>query len=383
MKKRFVVSVMFVLPVILATVGLAARQAPAPEISFPVLPAIIDYRLAPYYFLQFINDSPQYSLIEATVGKQDPPVCVVVLTEKTSLRRSYYSNSQERVKTLGYSGHQAYFAKIDYRVIKNIGSPATYGFAFVTERGQAIRWRFIPAAEPSERGAGLTEQFSGAGLQLRYREAGTTAGAGTAVQIGERVSEAEPWPEVSSPPYFIAHRGFYIENMHVCLLQPGSEKWRVTAGPPELNEGAKWTLADEKGQTRVFQIASRKGDELTIVEAVPQKGDDPAVTIKARIAPRGLALREVLVSHDNQQMRMTFKPELALSQLVSGGKPGEVAFQIDLGKHEKVAVGSITAEARAGAVVLKWQAKSPDWAKAHPVSATIGIDAAGYSIEAR
>gem|GEM_PF-5496141 len=57
------------------------------------------------------------------------------------------------------------------------------------------------------------------GLRLVYRSLGSLAGEGTAVQIGDKVIEAEAWPEVSNPPLL---RGLSW------LLFRRQRYWRVT-----------------------------------------------------------------------------------------------------------------------------------------------------------
>src|SRR5215468_2413420 len=94
---------------------IAARQAPAGASSapFPILPLIADFEYVSQNFIQFINDNPRYSMIEAIIDKADPPVYQVILNEKGSSRRVYYSNSEPRVKYLTGIGREARLAKID------------------------------------------------------------------------------------------------------------------------------------------------------------------------------------------------------------------------------------------------------------------------------
>jgi hypothetical protein len=355
-------------------------QTNAGQSPFPILPLIVEYEYVPQYFLQWINDDPQYSMIEALVGRGEQPIYQVVMTEKSSSRRVYYSNSEAKVKELSGRGLHSRLAKIDFRTSSGVGQQSSYGFAFRDERGTAILWRFIPATEASERGAGLTPQYGGEGLQLRYRELATAAGAGSAVQIGDRVNEAEPWPEISAPPYFVAHRGSYVEGMHVGFVLPGTRNWRITSSPADLIEGAQWTITDG-GAIRQFRIAARKGDELTIVEEGAQPS--PPLIVTARISAGGLALRSISAGREKRAMRISFKPELDLSALSTDKKPAEVSFQIDLGSHEKVARGEVIAEARGDHVGLRWQPQSPDWAKGRAITTTIIIGPAGYKIDAR
>jgi len=271
------------------------------------------------------------------------------------------------------AGLDARLTKIDYRSTNNFGQTPAHQFSFTDERGQAVRWRFTLAAPVSERGAGLTTQEEGAGLLLIYRELGTAAGEGTATQIGDKLSEAEPWPEISAPPYFVAYRGAYSEGIGVGALLPGQESWRVTAAPKDLKEGAQWTLADDRARTRQLRVTAIRGDELTIQET------GQSLTIQARRTGAGFGLRSITLTSRSKTMRISFTPELD----PVAGSAAAVNFQIDQNGHNKIAHGSVTVEKRAAAASLRWMFKAPDWAKSRVLNSTVTMSDNGYKIETR
>jgi hypothetical protein len=198
-----------------------ADQKQVPPI--PIVPVIAEYEYAPVYFMQWINDSPQYSRIAASVGRERQPVYLVILTEKDSGASAYYTNSAARAKGLKAEGKEAYHTPVDFKEKKGVEQEVRFGLGFRDKRGQAVLWRFIPAnSRPSERGAGLQPLGAMPGLHLRFSTRGTAAGAGTAVQIGDKVHEAEPWPQISAPPYFVAYRGSYVHGMELSALLGGS-----------------------------------------------------------------------------------------------------------------------------------------------------------------
>src|SRR5438046_2212160 len=80
--------------------GTPPVQAQSPSVPFPLLPLIAEYEYVPHYFMQRLNDHPQYAMIEAAVTDSNPPVYNLVLTEKGSRRRVNYCNSEARVKGL-------------------------------------------------------------------------------------------------------------------------------------------------------------------------------------------------------------------------------------------------------------------------------------------
>lgn len=361
-----------------ANIGARASGAEGNR-ALPIIPVIVEYEYAAQYFMQWISDNPRYSMIEAIVGASEPRVIQMILTETKSERRIIYSNSESKVKALTASGEEARATKIDFKVVNNVGHQPTYGFAFADEGGQAVRWRFIPAAEASALGKGLSPQSDAAGLRFNYRERATTAGAGTAVQIDNKVSEAEPWPEISSPPYFIAYRGSYVEGMHLGALLVGRQSWRVTSAASELIVGSKWALAGAGNQTRQMAITASKADELTISEA----REWGSIDLTARVTSRGLAVRSIVVTNAGHKMRFRFKPDLELDAEGDGTAKAEVAFEIDEDDHYKVSQGTVTVDRRKDSVLMRWQPKTPDWAKSRSLTSTITLNPLGYAIEVR
>lgn len=350
-----------------------AATAHDARLSVPALPLIVRYEFIPHYFVQWLNNHPQYTRIEAAVTDTEPPVFNLTLTEKGSGRRVNYCNSEARLKAMAQTGQGARLTKIDYRATNNFGQAPAHEFSFTDERGQAVRWRFTLAAPVSERGAGLTQQEEGAGLILIYRELGTAAGEGTAVQIGDKVSEAEPWTEISAPPYFVAYRGAYSDGIGIGALLPGEESWRVTAPPKDLNEGAEWTLVDDRGRTRRLRITAKRGDELTIQET------GQSLALQARKTATGFALRSITSASRSKTMRISFTPELDLA----AGSAAPVNFQIDQNGRNKIAHGSVSVEKRGNAASLRWLFKAPDWAKSRVLNSTVTMNNNGYKVEMR
>ncbi len=349
----------------------SARQPDKPaRAPLPILPFLVEYEYAPLHLMQWINDHPQYAMIEAIIGDGEPPLIQLILTEKEPRRRVWYCNTDAKVKALTQTGKEAHLAAIDYKTAQNGGQP-TYGLAFRDRHGQPLRWRFTPATAPSERGAGPTPQAAVPGLRLDYRDLGTTAGEGTAVQIGEKMIEADPWPEISSPPYFVAYRGSIALGRHIGALALGTESWRVTAAPQALREGAEWKLVNQFGRERSLRVTSQRGEELTI-------SDSGGLKLIARATANGLTWRSLELTSHARTMRLTFSPELRFTDKT------ETAFQVDQAAHQKVAQGTVAVEQQGGIHTrwrLRWQPKSPDWARSRILETTVTIEANRYTVE--
>jgi hypothetical protein len=358
-----------------APVARPAETTPAPAL---ILPVIIEYNYAPQYFLQWINDNPQYSMIEATLFPGKPPVYEITLTEKTGGKRVIYSNSEELVKSVKSEGKNAILTAIEYKITETVGEQPAHTFAFKDQQGQVIRWLFNLASEPSERGGGVAPGRR-KGLSFSARKLGTAAGEGSTVQIGDKTSTAEPWPQISSPPYFVAYRGAYSVESQFGSLVKGKESWQIKSAPAALKEGAEWTLVDEHNYQRTLRITSRKGDELTISEVSGHTPDAVSLTLVARETPDGLALRSIAAQNQTHSMHLSFKPELNI--LGGAGSSAEASYEISFSTTGKVSEGSVTTQKTANAVTLRFQPRSPDWAKTLTFTSNIAVDSNGYRIE--
>lgn len=341
--------------------------------AFPIIPAIVQYRQSAMFFRQWISGNARYAEIHAFVGVGEKPILQLVLIEKDG-REIFYSSNEMRSKELIGEGKEAYFVPIDFKKIAgDVDAQPVYGFGFEDKHKQKILWRFIPASRPSERGSGLTPLTNVSGLRLFYRNLGTLAGAGTSVRIGDKEFEAEPWAEAGSPPYFVAYRGSITEGLDAGDLRTGEENWRLAACPKELKEGESWEFIGENGRKRAFRIATRRGDELRLEEA--ELSGSAKLAVFVRLTPHGFALRSIERAGKTGGLRIAFAPELNLSV------PGETAFQIDLGKQKNIANGTVSVEKQAESTLLKWQFKSPDWAKNKKLTTFIKTNLSGYSIK--
>lgn len=354
---------------LLLLTNVVAQQPPKP-LPIPIVPVIAEYQFAERYFMQWIDNHSQYATIEAIITTAKPLVAQMILTEIESQHRTYYTNNEAKAQALKREGKQVFVTPIDFKVTDGgVAEMPRFGLGFQDRHKQAILWRFIPTTRPSERGAGLTPRPTALGLQLGLRTLGTMAGEGTAVQIGEQVYEAAPWPQVSNPPYFIAHRGSITEGLDFGWLHVGQETWKVIAAPDALQKGAQWKLVNDLGRERTLHITALEGDEATITET---GAETSVVQMKARFTTESFALRSLQFAHGKHAMRITFTPELNLTSAA------DCKFQIAY-ERELVAEGAIKPDAKTRQWL--WQLQTPDWSKNRPLRSVIELNDKGYTIK--
>lgn len=349
--------------------------------SLPIVPLIMEYEYFPYYISQDIPDHPQYSLIEAMFTLEDPSSLQLVLTEKDTKKRVFYCSSEKKVKIRQQEGKEAFSSKIDFKHTQADDQLPIFAFGFPDKNGQPVLWRVIPTTRPSVRGSGLAPITSAQNLRLEYRDLGTTIGEGTAVKIGDKTVEAKPWAEISNPPYFHAFHGSFTVGRHNGVLNLGTEKWRVLKQPDKLRKGGEWILANNGGRERTLRITSDYHNELVVNEVGSQVAVTSLLQLVINNTPKGFTLRSVELNNNSQSMRIKFEPELPLD--FSNSTDFEGSFIINQGENKNVAGGIIVGRYQKDNYInLKWQLKSPDWARSRVIETSIKANPEGYFIEA-
>jgi hypothetical protein len=225
---------------------------------------------------------------------------------------------------------------------------------FVDHAGQPVSWQWIQGSEMSERGGGS----SPAGVEppvLMYRARSAVAGEGTALKIGNTVSTADLWTEISQPPYFVAYHGAHSENVDIAVFAGTGQQWTTITGPKTLAAGAEWKLKAQDGLSCSLRVQAMNGDHATILDTddhLPGK----TIAVEATWANGAWSierLRYSAVGADaNQGLTISFAPGAN-----AGG--GQSKFEVIAGRKARIASGTVhgdTTQPRVG-----WEFKDPDW----------------------
>lgn len=148
----------------------------------PVVPMEIRFRHASQYFMQRIKDDPRYSEIEAVL---DPDRTEVILTDKATNTRAFYSRSQHRVDVLHAHGAKAYLASIKIHNSAT-GSHSSYWIRLQDNFGQKIGWHFIVDETVPQVWPGVVSQQTEHGVVWIYARRRAAPAEDTAVNIGGR-----------------------------------------------------------------------------------------------------------------------------------------------------------------------------------------------------
>ena len=325
------------------------------QLPAPIAPEQIVYRHWPEQFIQWIGPELPYTMIELYVdpGAGATPLYDAVLTNRSSGKRVHYTNQQQMVDVAKRSGAEAYLTTMQLDRPANAGKDATYLLRFVDHAGQPVSWQFVQGSDISERGGGS----SPAGIEppvLVYRERSAVAGEGSALKIGNTVSVADVWTEISQPPYFVAYHGALSENVDIAVFAAAPQEWTTIDAPKSLAVGAEWKMKAQDGLGSTLRVQAVNGDHATILES-----DDhfPGRTVTIDAAFTGGAwsidkMHYAAAGEDaNQGLTISFA--------------SRVKFEIMAGRKTRIASGTVhgdTEQKRVG-----WEFKDPQWlgAKLH------------------
>jgi hypothetical protein len=338
---------------VVSAVMMAAQKA-EPVLPPPVAPEQIIYRHWPEQFVQWIGPELPYTMIELYVdpGSGPTPLYEAVLTERATGKRVHYSNQQQMVDINKRSGADAYLTNMQLDRPANGG--ATYLLRFVDHAGQPVSWQWIQGSDMSERGGGI----SPAGVEppvLMYRARSAVAAEGTALKIGNTVSTADMWTEISQPPYFIAYHGARSETVDIAVFAGAGQQWTTITGPKTLAAGAEWKLKAQDGLGCSLRVRAVNGDHATILDTddhLPGR----TIAIEATWTNGAWSIEKLHYSaadaDANQGLTISFVPGAN-----TGGAPSK--FEVTVGRKTRIASGTVhgdSTQARVG-----WEFKDPDW----------------------
>jgi hypothetical protein len=331
-------------------------QTAQPMLPPPIAPEQIIYRHWPEQFVQWIGPELPYTMIELYIDPSSgaTPLYEVVLTERTTGKRVHYANQQQMVDLDKRSGADAYLTTVQLDRPANVGKDATYLLRFVDKAGQPVSWQWIQGSDMSERGGGS----SPAGLEppvLMYRGRSAVAAEGTALKIGNAVSVADVWTEISQPPFFVAYHGAFSENVDIAVFAGAGQQWTTITAPNTLAAGAEWKLKSQDGLGCSLRVQAINGSHATVLE-----NDDhlPGRTIAIEATWTNGAwsidkLHYSAVGADaNQGLTISFAPG-------ANGSGAPSKFEVIAGRKTRIASGTVhgdPAQQRVG-----WEFKDPEW----------------------
>ncbi|SEC60419.1 hypothetical protein [Terriglobus roseus] len=348
-------TIRLILIVASVTVSLTAQSIAPPSTGL-----LVHYQYWPVQFVQWVGTELPYSMIELDVdATAKQPLYNVILTERASSKRISYANSDFLVAAAKAQGQEAYRTQIvfDTAEATNVGATSTLRLSLAD--GKPLQWRFVQGSDISEQGAGLTPLPQIPIPVFAYREKSAVAGEGTALQIGNTVSAAEVWTEISKPPYFVAYRGAMSLGAHMTVLAAGTQAWTLTSPPADLKTGQTWELEGDHGDHRTLRISKVDGTKF-VMTGNDRFDPSTAFTLDCIRTADGWSIERIryapVVDGDKHYLAMQFTTPLT-ARSTSG------TVEMIIGRKSKMASASLTVVASPEERATTLQMLAPVWAK--------------------
>jgi hypothetical protein len=280
--------------------GVFAQEPPV-----PIAPFALRFEEITKSLVQWIDDDPEFGMISATADTSG--VWTLSLLSKDMKQVDYYTDHEDTAKGLRALGLAAHVTPLDVKVPKDDREGTQYGFAFADKNGKSVLWRFvIGQGGVTERGSGL-DVIRANGLRLVNRSKGATAGSGSAVKLGDRLSEAQVWKQVSAPPFFTAYHGALSVGEQATEFATGRRNWNVISSPSDVRPNETWRLRDNSNLERTLRVLNTSAQSIT----VDQSGSDPADNGRYTYARanNGYSLRQIVMDRGSHILRVEIAPD--------------------------------------------------------------------------
>ena len=311
-------------------------QTPLPP---PMLPLAVNYRFWPAQYVQWLGNESPYTIIELdvdpTAGPQ--PLTCVTLVDRTSGKRIAYTADDALVAALSALGEEAHKANLAYEPAETDTPGSTTSVRLTLADGKPLQWRFVQGSEISEQGSGMTP-IPGKIPIFAYREQGAVAGEGTALQIGDTVSTAAVWTEISHPPYFVAYHGAEAQSAHTLIFPSAQESWTVSSSPSSLTAGATWELDEARGNHRSLRVDKTDGAHLTVT-STDRLQPRIQTTLEATRTADGWAIQNVRFAPVRDGNKHSVVLQFAVPLTATGAN---TSLTLLAGKKKTLATGAIS-----------------------------------------
>jgi hypothetical protein len=313
----------------------------------------VKFRYVPEYFVESIEDDPRYARIEALV---DEGRCDVVLLDKTTNRRIFYSTSSSKVDALKTDGADAYATPIDLSSF-TIGNSGPYFRIRLRDRiGQVIEWQFVPSQMVRHASPEVLSRADNSGISFFYAPRRAAAAVGTSLTIGDKEHIQEPRQSKDMLGTF------YATDMTIGQILSGAERWSVESSPVNIAQTARWDLRGEGGKLRILAVKQLNDTEALIEQTEPDDPDAPEVVFNLVLSNGIYSLRSMSATTHRNTLWIFFGPELPLPEHRKDDKT-TVTFTVAENEDASIASGRLEVRRVLDTEHLVWQFESPDLAR--------------------
>lgn len=366
----------------------AGAEQSAPPLNY-VTPLGISYGHWDHHLYQWLTTHPKYEAIEALVDDSQPPLVFLFMTEREAVSGSKmqhcYVNDAELYEGLsrGAGDRQSHLADITYTKSET-GDNTTFQFRMETGDGP-LAWSFTSSGAPApEYGAKLVNSAESAhdlksGFLVFYLSESAVSGPSTQLTLGDEIYPADPWPEISVPPYFEAYRGAYSRDVHDGYFNASPRtSVRFDEQVGEICAGRHWTKHYSAGEAEGDAVTNVQVREMDGRHAVLQDGDRSLLELEQ--SGGELLTRSQSVFDGDARMRIDFVPSLPDLRYMRQGTQMS-SFELSFNGIDSVVTGEMTVTKKQGKCTLLFAPSAPDWTQSMRLKTSIEFTDVGYEYE--
>jgi hypothetical protein len=328
----------------------------------PILPMDIRFRYASQYFMQLIEDDPRYSEIEAVV---EPDLTEVILTDKATNTRAFYSRSQRRVDALHARGAKAYLSSIELHNSPT-GSYSSYWIRLQDNFGQGIGWHFVVDKTVPEVWPEVVWQPNKRGVVWIYAPHRAAPAADTAVNIGGK--EHPALASIHGQDY----QAMYAQDLTLAEIMSGERLWSVESSPTKLTEGAEWDLKSASGLERKVSVRSISECGLSIEQVDQDDTETASLKFGLEITKDGYSLSSVSITAGLNTFWIFFGPGLPLPSHQSDDE-NNIAFSIAENERAGISRGNVAVHRSPESESIRWNFEKPKSVRANGFVTTVNV----------
>jgi hypothetical protein len=344
------------------TLTAAAQTAPPPTTKPqpPSLGPLVSYQYWPTQYIQFLT-GPELPYVmfmfEADTSNSKHPSYHASFTTRDG-KRIHYSNTDALTLYYKASGEESYKTEFAAEIDDSDKVGAASTIRFSTRDEKPVEFRFVQGSDVSTQGSGLQPIPTAPIPILAYRELGAVAGEGTALKVGDTVSTAEVWTEISHPPYFVAYRGAMTSSAHSLVFYKGTQTWTVAKYPAALTTGNTWELDDDRHDHLSLKIDKVDGPHFTL-SANDRFHPEVNIVVEATRTGDAFTTDRVLYmpaskGGDKHTAALTFTPGLGTAAAPS-------TMDLSIAKKKSIATATLTTTGDAADRTTTVQFTAPAW----------------------
>ena len=328
-----------------APVGVIAMLSAATA-ETPLVPIVSSFHHWDHHWYIWLPGDPVYEAVEVMSrdrGPGAPPLVWVFFTERDGVKRQvHYFNDRRVAMAIG-----GQYRDIAFAMNETEGHAWSVAVALsdMNARHVAIDVQFSPYTQLVSQGAGLTNQIGHSGdrlLLVFYREKNAFASNWQVTVSGVNVAEPQPGQNHTAP-----FPAAYSSNIFVATFPFADRRVVFDAGPAEPD------------LTRFTQTASQDVLSANLIDG----------TRLELITTGDGRLRQYRHVDGSHMLEVSFEPPMPSTD----GPMADVdsTYRISLDGFRDLIVGTVHVAQRNRAVVLDWNAETPDWVRMRPLQTTV------------